>query len=99
MDITVTKTDDLVRVSLAGEFTIYAAAEAKTRLIESLGQGGAVDIDLDGVTEIDTSAIQILILARKEADALGKEFRVSRCGKAASSAIDVYNLREFFNVA
>ncbi|MBI5886084.1 MAG: STAS domain-containing protein [Deltaproteobacteria bacterium] len=99
MDFNVKKTDGVVNISFAGEFTIYAAADIKARLVESLGQGRMLDVDLEGVTEMDTSGVQLLILARREADMLGKGFRVSRCGEAAAAAIDVYNLREFFNIS
>jgi len=99
MECNVTKTDGVVSISFAGEFNIYSAADIKARLVESLGGAGTLYIDLKGVLEIDTAGVQLLILAKREADMLGKGFGVSRCSEAALAVLDVFNLRAFLNVS
>ena len=54
---------------IEGEMTIYRAAELKHQLEHLLNPGvgspGAHTIDLSDVTEIDSSGIQLLLLARR----------------------------------
>lgn len=56
------------RLELDGELTIAVAAEQQGRLRAFLQQRTtAAEIDLSGVTELDTAGLQILLAARREA--------------------------------
>lgn len=99
MDINVTKTGEAAKLKLAGEFNIYSAVDFKARLVELLSECRALEVDLEGVLEIDTCGVQLLLLAKREADMLGKEFRLSACGDAASAALELYNLKDFFRIS
>ncbi|MBI5562697.1 MAG: STAS domain-containing protein [Deltaproteobacteria bacterium] len=99
MDISVDNKGGLCKMRLAGEFNIYQAAECKERLAGCLAGARTMEIDLGGVTEIDTSCIQILILGKREAGRLGKGFRLSVLSGAVETALDIYNLRGFFEEA
>jgi anti-sigma B factor antagonist len=57
--------------TMDGELTIGYAVEQNQRLQALLTGDVAVEVDLSGVTEIDTSGLQVLLLARNEADRLG----------------------------
>ena len=50
---------------IAGEMTIYRAAELKQELLSALDSAAALDIDLSQVTELDCSGVQLLLLARR----------------------------------
>ncbi|MEV4701951.1 STAS domain-containing protein [Actinoplanes sp. NPDC049316] len=58
------------RLAVDGELTIITAAEQKERLLGALQTSSGLRIDLAGVEEIDTAGLQILLLARREADRL-----------------------------
>lgn len=60
------------RVEVAGELTVHTAADQKARLVTALEQADALEVDLAGVTELDTAGLQVLLLLRQEAAAAGK---------------------------
>lgn len=49
-----------------GELTIFEAEEFKESLVKLFTNDGLVSLDLTGVTRVDTSAIQLLLAARKQ---------------------------------
>ncbi|QEI09479.1 STAS domain-containing protein [Pigmentiphaga aceris] len=56
--------------------TIYRAAELKDTVLAAIADAQALDIDLRLVEEIDTSGIQLLLLARREAARQEKPLRL-----------------------
>lgn len=99
MEFTVKKTDKGVcMVRIAGPLNIYEAAAFKQALlgvVRDLPSFASVEIDLSEVSEMDTTGVQLLVAARREAHALGKKLRVAAYGAAAASALDIYNLKGF----
>lgn len=76
-------------LAVEGEMTIYRAAELKPALLDAVRTHGAPVLDLSAVTEFDSAGLQLLMMARREAAALGKRLDVS----AASLAVrDVFAL-------
>ena len=63
-------------VLLDGELTVQTAAEHKTRLLAGLIADGGMDLDLSGVTELDTAGLQLLLLLGREAAQLGTSLRL-----------------------
>ena len=55
------------QVRLDGELTIYRADEIKSLLLAALAEPGDLELDLSGVSEIDTAGLQLLMLAKKTA--------------------------------
>ena len=47
-----------------GELTIYESNAASANLCRAFGSGALRNVDLAGVTELDTAGLQILLLAR-----------------------------------
>lgn len=78
-----------VTLRLAGELTIYRAAELKDALLAPLASGVTLEIDLAGVTELDTAGLQLLMLAKKTAQAQGAALRL--LGHSAA-VVDVFEL-------
>jgi anti-anti-sigma factor len=72
-----------------GELSIYRAAELKTALLAPLQQGTTLDVDLSGVTELDTAGVQLLMLAKNTAQQQGGNLRLS--GHSAA-VVDVFEL-------
>lgn len=74
---------------LAGELGIYTVAELRTRLQEMLGVVDTIEVDLSGVTEIDTAGLQLMLLAKRQD---GKTVRFSNHSAAVIKLVDLANL-------
>lgn len=64
---------------LEGELTIYTAQEVRQRFLQALAADAApvpLCVDLSGVTELDTSGVQLLLAARALAHARQRELRL-----------------------
>lgn len=97
MTITVTKVNGpILHATAEGEMTIYTAAELKQPLIELLLQGSETELDLAGVSEIDTAGVQLLILAKREAKRLGKTLRFTNHSQAVVECLDLCDLTAVF---
>jgi anti-anti-sigma factor len=78
---------------IEGELTIYQAVDLKQRLF---AEPAPVEIDLAGVTEIDTAGLQLLLLARKNALATGRELRLVRHSPAVIDLFDLLDVAGWF---
>jgi len=93
----VTKKKAPAMVVIEGEMNIYRAAELKDALIAGLESAGSLEVDISGVEEIDTSGLQILVLAKLEAARSEKIMSIIAKSRAVETYIDLYNLRSFFD--
>ena len=82
----------VLRAGIEGPMTIYEAAAGKAALLETLQQASRIEIDLSGVTEMDTAGAQLLVLLKREADAAGKQIAFSAHSRAALDVLDCYQL-------
>ncbi len=76
--------------------TIYTVMELKARLIEPIGRHRELEIDLSGVTEIDSAGVQLMILCKKEAMAHGATLRFTGHSQPVLDALDLFNLGHYF---
>lgn len=53
------------RATLRGELTIYTVATIKAALSDELVTADAIEIDLSGVTEMDTAGLQWMLIAKR----------------------------------
>jgi len=81
---------------IEGEMTIYNAMELKGALLAPFDQCADLEIDLAGVTEIDSAGMQLLILAKNEARARGKNVLLSGHSPAVLEVLDLCKLEGFF---
>lgn len=88
--------ENRLRLHAAGEMTIYSAAELKTALLEALGQSDEIEIDLSGVSELDTSGVQLLMLVKREAVAAGKGLTLSGHSPAVLEVFELLGLGGWF---
>ncbi len=80
-----------------GEMTIYTAMECRDLLRQCLHAGEKeVEIDLSGVTEIDSAGLQLLIQAKRAGARLGKPVRLVSHSPAVLEMIDLYQLAPEF---
>lgn len=86
-------------VCIEGEMSVYRAAELKPALLEpamlepTLG-GGVLELDLSAVTEIDSTGLQLLLLARREALARQGGLRVVAQSPAIAEMLALLQLDE-----
>ena len=79
---------------IEGEISIYRAAELKQAL---LSEPAPTEVDLSGVTEIDTVGVQLLMLAKKTAQAHQRELRLVAHSAAVSEVFELLNLGAYFD--
>ena len=96
LDITRADENGLQTVLVAGECNIYSAAAFKDGLKADIDSSEHIAMDLSGVFEIDTSGVQVLILAKRECSAQNKEFKIVKMSRAVEGALELLNLTKFF---
>lgn len=96
MEITANMNGRTAEVGIKGEMNIYHAQNGKEELMRHIAEADAVELDLSGVTEFDSSGLQILLLAHREMDRNGKELRVKAKSGAVENVIGLFNLGELF---
>jgi anti-sigma B factor antagonist len=84
------------RLRLDGELTIYRAAELKQTLLKALEQAPHLELDLAGVSELDSAGVQILILAKLHAEAMQHTLRLTGHSTAVLAVLEELNLAAFF---
>jgi anti-anti-sigma factor len=83
-------------IRLEGTIDIAAAAEFKKSLLQSLGSGNEIRIALDGATDMDVTAVQLIWAARRAAEGTGLAFSLSFAVPASvSSALGKAGLQQF----
>lgn len=76
MDIQAKMKNGICKVRIAGEMTIYDAAEMKPELMRQLARATELEVDLSGISEFDSAGLQLLILLKSEATRHGKVLRL-----------------------
>lgn len=79
---------------LPAELTIFRAAELKQLL---LAEPSALEINLSGVTEIDSAGVQLLMLAKKNAQAAQRELRLVAHSPAVLEVFELLNVAGYFD--
>jgi anti-sigma B factor antagonist len=97
MQIDKQQTEEVTHLRIAGDMTIYEAAALHAALLESLAGPDAIELDLAGVTELDTAGFQQLYLLRREARAAGKSLRITLHSAATREVFDLYRAHPYFD--
>jgi len=83
-------------IAIEGELTIYTALELKDKLLAGLAAGDEMELDLSGVGEIDAAGLQLLIMIKQQAAALGKVLRFTGHSPVVVALLDLSGLAGFF---
>lgn len=86
---------DVSHITISEDLTIYNALELKQRLIEALERGSALELDLSHVAEIDTTGVQLLILARREAGKQNKAITLCAMSDNVRQTLEFCNLTRY----
>ena len=81
---------------LEGEVTIYQAEQLKQDLLASLEKTQVLEINLAGVTDLDTAGVQLLMLLKETARARNKELRLTAHSEAVVDVFELINLIPYF---
>lgn len=87
---------DAEPVRLAGELNIYRAAELRRELVAAVASAPAVVLDLAEVSELDSSGVQLLFLARACARAQGKTFQLQALSAPVGEVFALLGLHQEF---
>jgi anti-anti-sigma factor len=79
-------------LAVEGEMTIYRAAELKPVLLDAVRAADAPALDLAAVTEFDCAGAQLLFMARREAERLGKRLALQGASPAVRDAFALLGL-------
>jgi len=96
MQINVQKENGICRLQMEGELTIYHGPEVRDGLVEHLATSNEIEVDLGGVSEMDTAGFQLLLAAKREGTRLGKTVRFVSHSQAVLELIDLYNIAAQF---
>jgi anti-anti-sigma factor len=96
MTISVETSNGVCHARVAGEMTIYHAAEMKGELLHCFESSSEVEIDLSEVSEIDTAGFQLLILAKRAATSTGKSLRLVAHSAATLEVLDLLDMASYF---
>lgn len=83
-------------VLLSGDLNIYHAAELKPKLLEQLAGCSEMDLNLAGVSEVDTAGLQLLLLVEQEARRLHKPLRLTEHSPAVVEIVQLFDLAGYF---
>ena len=81
---------------IEGEMTIYRAAELKQTLLNALNGVTSLELDLHGVTEIDSAGIQLLMLAKAAGQATACEVKLVNHSPAVLEVFELLDLAAHF---
>ena len=96
MHIDAQQENGICRLQMEGELTIYHGLEIRDGLMEHLAASAGIELDLGGVTEMDTAGVQLLLAAKREGTRLGKTVRFVSHSQAVLEVIDLYNMAAQF---
>lgn len=80
-------------LTVEGEMTVYRAVELKEAMLGALRRPGPVEVDLSGVTELDSAGVQVLLLGKQLAGARQQELRLTAISPAVDEVLALLNLR------
>lgn len=97
-DISIAQRRGFTEVIIKNEMTIYSAMDDFTDHIKSTKYKKMVNIDLSGVSEIDTAGIQILIALFKFLSGQDHKFTITSLSDTVSDYIELFQLHSTFHL-
>jgi anti-anti-sigma factor len=79
-------------LAIEGAMTIHRARELRRLLEDALTPSGGIDVDLSRVSEIDSAGVQLIVAARKQAFADGKDMRIVAHSAAVVEVLELLDL-------
>lgn len=86
-------------IHVAGDLTIYQAAEARAALLALVGGARAVELDLADVGDIDGAGLQLLLATARTLSAGGGRLSLACASAAVAEAIGLLGLDRHLPIA
>jgi len=83
-------------IAIEGELTIYTALTLKDTLLAGLSANNELELDLSGVSEFDAAGLQLLVMIKQQAAALGKNLCFTGHSQVVLDLLDLSGLAGFF---
>ncbi len=83
-------------LAIAGDLTIYTALEHREKLLDTVRKEEHCVLDMSGVTEIDAAGLQVLMMAKLEAQRTDHVLEFVKHSDPVISVIDLCNLSALF---
>ncbi|MCX8027492.1 MAG: STAS domain-containing protein [Thermodesulfovibrionales bacterium] len=88
--VNITKENAKKIIRIEGEMTIFNAQEIASSI--DISDCKEIEIDLSGVSEIDTSGFQILVALKKEAIKKNLDFRIIKSSDVVNNLLQIYRV-------
>lgn len=85
------------RIVVAGEVDVATAPDLRDALVLAAGAGGDIELDLFGVTFMDSQGLTAMIVGRQAASA-DQAFTIVDCSPAVARLLDITSLGESFGI-
>lgn len=96
MGVTLKQSKKSSVIRLDGAIDIASAVEFKKLLLQALGSGKEIRVALDGATDMDVTAVQLIWAARRASERVGVAFTLSGAlQEQVSSALGSAGLQQF----
>ncbi len=99
MEHNIRQEGDIVVVSLKGEIDLEFSAAVRTVLLDCVGRGSDVLVDMSEVGLIDSSGVSSLLEAFQNARKKGKGFVLAAVGDSVMRVLKLARLDTVFNIA
>ena len=83
-------------IRIESEMTIYEAQDINTKLKQHIHACDKIELGLEGVTELDTAGVQILLMAKRSAEQSGKAFHITSHSDAVVQVFELLNIAHEF---
>lgn len=89
---------DVCVLSVEGELDLAVVAEFRERAMACLEGANALELDLHGVSFIDSSGLAVLVRLRKEAALTGKSLSLVDVSRATRRLLEITGLQDAFDI-
>ncbi len=98
MSFEVTDTNGVTRVVLTGEIDLEQSPAAREAVLEAVGRGRSVEVDLADVSYIDSSGIASLVEGLQQARSHDVDFALCRVSDPVRKVLELARLDRVFTL-
>ena len=100
MQIQVEKDSGKARLVLRGRFDFETNRDFRTACEDPLASSDvhAIEVDMNGVEYLDSSALGMLLMLREKAQAANKAVSLANCRGAVRQVLDIANFGKLFSI-
>jgi len=82
---------NLLKSHVEGDVTIYTVTELKDQMVEDLHDYAGIEVNLEKVAKMDTAGYQLMLMLKKEALKLDKDFKISGASEDVKRIYQLYH--------